>query len=82
MVRRLELVPHWRKSWKWASVQWSTIGILVLSIIDVLQETLISISPDLIKHIPHGSSIAMIVFGLSIVGRIIRLKPKENDNGN
>lgn len=82
MVRRLtkkvELVPNWRKSWKWASVQISTLGIVFFSVVDVLQPLFSGLPEHILKHIPHGSGITIGLFALNIVGRLIRLKPKED----
>lgn len=83
MVRRLtkkvELVPNWKKSWKWASIQISTVGIIFFSVIDVLQPLFSGLPEHILERIPHGSGITIGLFALNIVGRLIRLKPKEDN---
>lgn len=82
MVRRLtkkvELVPNWKKSWKWASIQISTVGIVFFSAIDVLQPLFSGLPEHILNQIPHGSHITIGLFALNIVGRLVRLKPKED----
>lgn len=74
---KLELVPNWNKAWKWASVQISTIGLIFFSVIDIIQPMLTGLPAHLLNDIPHGSNIAIVFFILNIVGRLIRIKPKE-----
>ena len=82
MVRRLtkkvELVPNWKKSWKWASIQISTVGIIFFSAIDVLQPLFSGLPEHILNQIPHGSNITIGLFALNIIGRLVRLKPKED----
>jgi len=82
ITKRIELVPNWNKSWKWASIQISTIGLIFFSAIDVIQPLFSSLSKDTLDLIPHGSSITITLFALNIIGRLFRLKPKEVQNGN
>lgn len=86
MVRRItkhvELVPNWKRCWKWASIQISTVGLIAFSAVDVLQSSFGAIPPHILEKIPHGSNIAIALFALNIAGRLIRIKPKEvNDEG-
>ena len=84
MVRRLkrkfELVPNWKKSWKWASVQISTFGLILFSAVDIIQPMLTGLPRHILEDIPHGSSITIALFALNIVGRLIRFRPKENSH--
>lgn len=84
MVRRLtkkvELVPNWKKSWKWASVQISTIGLILFSAVDIIQPMLTGLPRHILEDIPHGSSITIALFALNIVGRLVRFKPKDDSH--
>lgn len=84
MVRRLtkkvELVPNWKKSWKWASVQISTIGLILFSVVDIIQPMLTGLPRHILEDIPHGSSITIALFALNIVGRLVRFRPKEDSH--
>lgn len=84
MVRRLtkkvELVPNWKKSWKWASVQISTVGLILFSAVDIIQPMLTGLPRHILEDIPHGSSITIALFALNIVGRLVRFRPKEDSH--
>lgn len=84
MVRRLkrkfELVPNWKKSWKWASVQISTFGLILFSAVDIIQPMLTGLPRHILEDIPHGSSITIALFALNIVGRLVRFRPKEESH--
>lgn len=84
MVRRLkrkvELVPNWKKSWKWASVQISTFGLILFSAVDIIQPMLTGLPCHILEDIPHGSSITIALFALNIIGRLIRFKPKVDSH--
>lgn len=84
MVRRLkrkfELVPNWKKSWKWASVQISTLGLILFSAVDIIQPMMTGLPRHILDDILHGSNIAIALFALNIIGRLIRFRPKENSH--
>lgn len=84
MVRRLKrkvgLVPNWKKSWKWASVQISAFGLILFSAIDIIQPMLTGLPRHILEDIPHGSSITITLFALNIVGRLVRFKPKDDSH--
>lgn len=82
LTKRVELVPNWKKSWKWASIQISTIGLILFSAIDVIQPLFSGLPSHLLERIPHGSNIAIGLFAVNIVGRLIRLKPKGDSDGD
>lgn len=79
LTKRVELVPNWKRAWKWASIQISTIGLILFSAIDIIQPIFSGLSNDQLELIPHGSGVAIGLFALNIIGRLIRLKPKEED---
>lgn len=84
MVRRLrkkvELVPNWKKSWKWASIQISTIGLVFFSAIDIVQPMFSGLPGHILEEIPHGSNITIALFALNIVGRLVRFKPRDDSD--
>lgn len=82
LTKRVELVPNWRKSWKWASIQISAAGLILFSAIDVIQPLFSGLPKHILDQIPHGSGITISLFALNIIGRLIRLKPKEKPDGN
>lgn len=80
LKRKIELVPNWKKSWKWASVQISTFGLILFSAVDIIQPMLTGLPRHILDDIPHGSSIAIALFALNIIGRLIRFQPKEDSH--
>ena len=78
LKRKIGLVPNWKKSWKWASVQISTFGLILFSVVDIIQPMLTGLPRHILEDIPHGSSITIALFALNIVGRLIRFHPKED----
>lgn len=78
--RKIELVPNWKKSWKWASVQISTFGLILFSAVDIIQPMLTGLPRHILEDIPHGSSITIALFALNIVGRLVRFQPKEKSH--
>jgi len=80
LKRKIELVPNWKKSWKWASVQISTFGLILFSAVDIIQPMLTGLPRYILEDIPHGSNIAIALFALNIIGRLIRFRPKENSH--
>lgn len=80
LAKRVELVPNWKRSWKWASVQISTVGLIFFSAIDVLQPLFSGLPEHILNQIPHGSGITITLFALNIVGRLVRIKPKEDSH--
>lgn len=82
LTKRVELVPNWKRAWKWASIQISTIGLVLFTAIDIIQPLFSGLSGDMLDRIPYGSTIAVGLFALNIIGRLIRIKPKEDTDGN
>lgn len=76
LTKRIELVPNWKRAWKWASIQISTFGLILFSAIDIIQPMFSGLPRHLLDQIPHGSWIAIGLFALNILGRLIRLKPE------
>lgn len=85
MVRKLkskvpvELVPNWKRAYRWASVQLSAVGIIIFGVLEVIQSGIISLPEHLLNRIPHGSSLALILSALTLIGRLY--KWKENRHG-
>lgn len=65
------LIENWKKAWKFWSVQLTTIGIFLLSFADVLNAAWASMAPSLSAHIPGARYVALGVFILSLIARLI-----------
>lgn len=73
----IKLIEDWRKAWKFASVQINVLGLLVMAI-DFAGQTWNSLPPFIHEKIPNASTVAMVLFGLGILGRIVKLREKPN----
>ena len=79
---KIELVPNWKRAWKFASVQLPVLGLILMTISDFVQQSWIQLPPQFQKDLPHATTIAMIMFGLSLVGRLLSITRKEPDDAN
>lgn len=78
---QLKLVDDWKESWKFASIQWSAVGMVVMTVADLANQTWIQLPTDIQEKIPHSSTIALVIFGLSIIGRLLMIVPKDQEDG-
>ena len=73
----IKLIPDWKKAWKFASVQINTIGIFVLSALDIIQQSWNVVPVAMQSKIPYSTTIAIVLMALGIVGRLFVLKGKD-----
>jgi len=74
---KIQLVSNWKRAWKFASVQLPVLGLLLMTMADFVQQSWAQLPPQFHKDIPHATTIAMIMFALSLVGRLFTLTRKE-----
>ena len=77
-MRGLEPIPDWKRAWKFASVQISTLGVILMVLVEFVNQAWIALPPQVVAQIPHTQYIAMVLFGLSLIGRVLKLKDKED----
>lgn len=75
----VKVIDDWKKAWKFASVQISAVGFILMSVIEMANSALISLPPHLQQQIPHASTVGLVLFGLGLVGRLFKLKEKIQD---
>ena len=75
---KLHLIDDWDRAWKWASVRTSALGILIMGAAQILGSSWTSLPPSLQQYIPHADVIAMILFGVTMVGRLFKWKVEPN----
>jgi hypothetical protein len=73
----IQIISNWRKAWKFASVQWSTVGFFVMAFIDTVDSLLSRLSPAFYERFPNAPVVAMIFLALSVIGRLFTFKGKE-----
>lgn len=77
----MNLVNNWKSMWKFWSVQLSALGILILAFADILNQAAAAMPVALLHKLPHAQSIAIVVFGLGIIARLINQdKPDDQKN--
>ena len=77
-MRGLVLIPDWKRAWKFASFQISTLGVILMVLVEFMNQTWIALPPHVVAQIPHTQYIAMVLFGLILIGRVLKLKDKKD----
>ena len=78
-MRGIVLIPDWKRAWKFASIQISSLGVLIMGFLELVNQAWISLPPSVVSQFPHAQTIALTLFGLGIVGRLFKLKDKDDD---
>lgn len=79
---KLTLIPNWKKSWKFASIQIPTIGLFVLTSLDYISQVWFQFSPAFQSRIPYSNFIGIGFLLLSIIGRLVTFTSGEKDDAN
>ncbi len=75
----MRLIPDWKRSWKFASIQWNLVGILCM-FVEVANETWQLLPPQITDKIPNAPHVALVLFTLAMLGRLLKIKEKPNDS--
>lgn len=67
----MKLIPDWTKAWKFASVQWSALGIFLMGTADLANQIIAQLPEPIQSSMPHATTIAMVVFVMGMVGRML-----------
>lgn len=78
-MRGIVLIPNWKRAWKFASIQISSLGVLIMGFLELVNQAWVSLPPSVVAHIPHTQTIALVLFGLGILGRLFKLKDTGDD---
>lgn len=73
-MAKLRLIDDWKTSYKFASVQWSVIGLSLMGLVEAVNQAWISLPPEVVDKIPNSPTIAAVLYGLVIVGRVFTVK--------
>lgn len=76
------LIKDWKKCPKFASVRWSFLGMVLMGIAEFGQNLMFFMPMELREQLPSTTVIAMILFGLAIIGRILKLETKDGNEQN
>ena len=78
---KASVIDDWKDAWKWASVRTPALGIALMGAAEVLGSSWNGLPQDLRENIPHAQTVAMILFGVSLFGRLIKQQKGPNDDG-
>ena len=67
----IKMIDNWKKAWKLASVQISALGLILMSILEMVNQAIISLPPSIMKDIPNAQTIGLVLFALGLVGRLL-----------
>lgn len=73
----MKLVDEWRSAWRWASVRASALGILLVGAAEVAQQGWLGLPDDVRANIPHGDRIALVLFVMIPLLRIVTFREKN-----
>lgn len=69
---KIKLIPDWKGAWKFASIQWSVVGIVVMSILEGVYQGWLYMPKHIQEKIPNVTTIATVLFVLIMVGRLCK----------
>lgn len=69
---RPALIDDWRRAWRFASVKFNLLGLAVMGASETLGQTWEGLPPGIKDRLPHASTIAMVLFALGLIGRILK----------
>ena len=69
-------IPEWKRAWRFASVQLSVLGIVLMSLSDTVVGIWGDLPSSIRQDLPHAETVGIIMFVLTIVGRLVTLKEK------
>ena len=75
----MKLVDEWRQARKWASVRLSALGALVMVLAEVAGQSWAALPPDLRAHIPHADTIALVLFIMIPIARVLTKGEKKDE---
>jgi hypothetical protein len=78
-TRRLKLIAEWKRSWRFASVWFSSAGLFLMGALEFLGHVFNSLPESVQSKIPHASTVAMVFFALTIIGRLFKWVNKDDD---
>lgn len=75
----MKLIDNWKKSWKFASVQFSVIGAAITLVLDVVTTAWKMLPLHLATRLPSSGRVAVVFFLLVILGRVLQFRPDKTE---
>lgn len=76
---KIKIIDDWKRAWKFASIQWSVVGLVIMTIHEYSYELWLKLPLDIQATIPYSGYIPAALFGLSIVGRLLVITGSKTD---
>lgn len=76
----IKLIDDWKRAWKFASIQWGVVGLVVSMLLESASDLWIKLPAEIRNSIPYSGYIPAALFALSIVGRLFVFTGKTNDD--
>lgn len=76
----IQLIDNWKDSWKFASVQLSTLGLVVFGILELANQAWLALPVEVQAQVPHATKISLVLFAATLFGRLFKLKEKASDD--
>lgn len=81
MVHKVSLIPDWKDAWKFASIRFQAAGLAIMAFAEIFGSTWGSLPVTLQQKLPHATTVALVLFGLGLIGRILK-KHESKANGD
>lgn len=70
---KLKLIDNWKAAPKFASVQWSVLGLVLMVLLEAVQSAWVTLPPTVLTQLPNATVISAVLFGLVAAGRVLML---------
>lgn len=79
-MKKVRLIDDWKSSWRFASIQWSTVGLVLMVTSDTVVQVFTGLPPEIRDRLPHATTIATVIFAMTLVSRLLQVKEKCKDD--
>lgn len=77
--KKIVPIPDWKQAWHFASIQWSAVGVVVMSILEAVHQGWLALPSQVSERIPNAPILALCIYVLVMVGRVYKLT-QDDDN--
>lgn len=69
---KVRLIPEWKEAWKFASMRIQAAGLVIMVGAEMFGSTWNSLPVTLQQKLPHATTVALVLFGIGLIGRILQ----------
>lgn len=74
----IKLITDWKSAWKFASVQLSVLGFIMMSMSDTVIQVWNQLPVEMKADLPNANTVGMVMFALTVLGRLFVLQGKQD----